>query len=305
MSSSRRLWALGVLVAVAATVAGCAAAGASPVGSSPVGPVGTTQAPSSPTPTTRSDRVAAPIQPDLVSGEMVGAACPFNMLNPHVSGTLVADQGDSDWPVRLDDSGRRAYVRWPTGFAVTFPPGGTAQLLDERGSVAATAGQMVELPQVGPGSHRGTPDDPYVAAGLTFGRCYVVRPGASTTPASAMALAVQNGTTLRVSIFVNGMLVRVVDPGACLGCRGDDAIPASELPNLSWSVEARTSGGRVLSSLTVDAGDVVNGPGANGGTFSLSDAVRVDLSCGRLDMWVGSPMAGPMPGPGKPGDCAP
>ena len=32
---------------------------------------------------------------------------------------------------------------------------------------------------------------------------------------------------------------------------------------------------------------------------------RVDLSCGRLDVWVGPPMHGPFPAPGRPGDCDP
>ena len=35
------------------------------------------------------------------------------------------------------------------------------------------------------------------------------------------------------------------------------------------------------------------------------DAVRVDLSCGRLDIWSGPPLLGPPPGPGTPGDCTP
>ncbi len=32
---------------------------------------------------------------------------------------------------------------------------------------------------------------------------------------------------------------------------------------------------------------------------------RVDLSCGRIDIWSGTPMMGPAPGPGVPGDCDP
>jgi len=52
--------------------------------------------------------------------------------------------------------------------------------------------------------------------------------------------------------------------------------------------------------MTVRPGDVWETAGQMKG-----DAVRVDLSCGRLDIWSGPPLLGPAPGPGKPGDCAP
>ncbi len=32
---------------------------------------------------------------------------------------------------------------------------------------------------------------------------------------------------------------------------------------------------------------------------------REDLCCGRLDVWLGVPHAGPAPGPGTAGDCDP
>ena len=122
-----------------------------------------------------------------------------------------------------------------------------------------------------------------------------------TVPASAMSLSIQNGTTLTVSLVVNDVRVATLVPGACIGCHLDDGLSASRLPPLPWQVEARSPSGRVLPSLTVRQGDVIKEPGSWQG-----DANRVDLSCGRLDIWSGPPLSGgPAPGPGSPGDCAP
>ena len=48
----------------------------------------------------------------------------------------------------------------------------------------------------------------------------------------------------------------------------------------------------------------------DGDVYSSSDgrqshgvAARADLSCGRIDLWSGPPLAGPAPNPGTPGDC--
>jgi hypothetical protein len=56
----------------------------------------------------------------------------------------------------------------------------------------------------------------------------------------------------------------------------------------------------VLVSMIVHDGDVVAAADGDKG-----DANRVDLSCGRLDIWSGPPLLGPAPGPGSPGDCGP
>ena len=115
-----------------------------------------------------------------------------------------------------------------------------------------------------------------------------------TVPAAAMSVSIANGTTLTVTLVVNDAPVATVQPG-------DDAdVPASRLTALPWAVEARSSSGRVLVSLVVHDGDVVQAPGGSKG-----DATRIDLSCGRLDIWSGPPLLGPAPGPGSPGDCAP
>jgi hypothetical protein len=113
-------------------------------------------------------------------------------------------------------------------------------------------------------------------------------------PSDAHDLIVSNHTTLSVTVAVNGTVVRTIQPGT------QEILVPKDLPPLPWSVEARAPSGRVLTSMTVRPGDVWETANQMKG-----DAVRVDLSCGRLDMWSGPPLLGPAPGPGKPGDCAP
>ena len=112
-------------------------------------------------------------------------------------------------------------------------------------------------------------------------------------------LGISNGTTMPVTIAVNGTALRTIQPQTL------DTILVKDLPPLPWVVEARTSTGRALLSLSVRAGDVWETTGPDGTHERNGDANRVDLSCGRLDMWSGPPLLGPAPGPGKPGDCAP
>jgi len=112
--------------------------------------------------------------------------------------------------------------------------------------------------------------------------------------ADAHDLVVSNQTTLTVDLAVNGVVVQAIQP------RTQESVHPKDLPPLPWSIEARTSSGRVLSHLTVRPGDVRETAGEMKG-----DAVRVDLSCGRLDVWSGPPLLGPAPGPGTPGDCDP
>ena|SRR5437867_2977660 len=122
----------------------------------------------------------------------------------------------------------------------------------------------------------------------------------TVTPSVATkGLEATNGTTLAVTLVVNGTVVRVVPPGAAV------SIPVSELPLLPWIVEARSPRGRVLTSLTVRSGDVRETTTPNGAREYYSPGVRADLSCGRLDIWSGMPLLGPLPGPGTPGDCEP
>jgi hypothetical protein len=115
-----------------------------------------------------------------------------------------------------------------------------------------------------------------------------------------MSLNISNGTTLTVTLVVNGTVVATAVPGVAVA-----PIPASALPPLPWIVEARSPSGRVLTSMTVKAGDVWRSVLPDGSVEDQSDGARVDLSCGRLDIWSGEPMIGPAPGSGSPGDCAP
>jgi hypothetical protein len=113
-----------------------------------------------------------------------------------------------------------------------------------------------------------------------------------------MTLSIENDTTIAVTLVVNGKVIETVPAGGY-----EDPIKA-ELPGLPWNVETRSPSGRVLSSMTVHAGDVWQTTDPNGGGEAKGDAVRVDLSCGRLDVWSGTPLLGPPPGPGRSGDCA-
>lgn len=113
-------------------------------------------------------------------------------------------------------------------------------------------------------------------------------------PRSPSGLEVSNGTTLAVTIVVNGSAVAMVEP------HGGVTIDPRDLPPLPWVVEARTPSGRLLTSMAVHEGDV-----QYTANTSRGDATRVDLSCGRLDIWSGPPLLGPAPGPGVPGDCLP
>jgi hypothetical protein len=117
-------------------------------------------------------------------------------------------------------------------------------------------------------------------------------------PPESMSVSVSNSTTLSVNLYVNGTFMTTLDPGACVGCHGDDAVPAIVLPPLPWNVEVRTQSSRVLVALPIKAGDVIET-----NSYLKGDGNRVDLSCGRIDVWSGPPLLGPAPGPGTPGDC--
>ena len=120
---------------------------------------------------------------------------------------------------------------------------------------------------------------------------------APVTPAKDLELS--NGTTLAVTLVVNEKVIRTFPPGA----RG--AVAPSDLPPLPWDVQARSPSGRVLVSMTVRPGDVQETTTPGGGRAYQGNGVRVDLSCGRLDVWSGPPLLGPAPGPGMPGACEP
>lgn len=97
--------------------------------------------------------------------------CPLSLaVEPVVGnfdGSPTAD-GDQSWLVA--PNGKRLYVMWPTGFSLLFQPGPT--LRDARGKIVAERGTEVTLGQVNLFDHTGTMDDPYLAIGSVFDRCY-------------------------------------------------------------------------------------------------------------------------------------
>jgi hypothetical protein len=113
-------------------------------------------------------------------------------------------------------------------------------------------------------------------------------------PDSQMKLDVSNGTNLRLELDVNGSKVSELRGGQQV------ELPAAQLPPLPWEAVVRFPNGRNLVSVTVRSGAVQGDSDSQMGT-----GARVDLSCGRIDIWSGPPMIGPAPGAGLQGDCAP
>lgn len=129
---------------------------------------------------------------------------------------------------------------------------------------------------------------------LTLTGCVSQGPTIGPVPDNQMILSVSNETSRQLDLFVNDGRVAV------LAAASAKDIAAGLLPSLPWNAEVRLPTGRLLLQLTINSGSFVRT--ANGG---FSPGARVDLSCGRIDLWSGFPLMGPMPGPGVPGDCNP
>lgn len=136
----------------------------------------------------------------------------------------------------------------------------------------------------------------YLAGALLLAACgpVPVAPSQAASSDPTPELKYSNQTSLDIHVIVNGTDLATLAPTT------GGSIDASAMPTLPWSIVAQTSGGRVLASFLVKPGDVVSSGGAQRGV-----GVRVDLSCGRLDLWSGPPLGGPAPGPGNSGDCGP
>jgi hypothetical protein len=138
----------------------------------------------------------------------------------------------------------------------------------------------------------------YPGLGATLALCATLAAGcsssagASPSASAAIPLSVANSTTIAVTIVVNGETVATVQPGS-------QADITAGLPPLPWDVESRSPSGRVLSSMTVREGDYWATMHPDGHTEIRGDGVRVDLSCGRLDIWYGPRLLGPMFSPGS------
>ena len=139
-----------------------------------------------------------------------------------------------------------------------------------------------------------------IAAGCLPSPMQAPKPPSMLPVTGPIGLDASNGTKLDVRIVVNGLTVATLAPGSNV-----EEIPQSEMPPMPWTIEALSPSGRVLTSLVVWPGDVSRALDPSGGDILRGAGARVDLSCGRLDLWVGPPMIGPAPGPGVAGDCEP
>jgi hypothetical protein len=132
-----------------------------------------------------------------------------------------------------------------------------------------------------------------------LGGCGTTRPSPSVAPevspspgASSLkpSVHISNATTLLVTLVVNGQRVVDAPPGG--------PIPtidvSTQLPQLPWIIEARSPSGRVLVSMDVRPADVQP---------ETSRARFVDLSCGRIWIWVGDVMPDAPAPIGSRADC--
>jgi hypothetical protein len=113
-------------------------------------------------------------------------------------------------------------------------------------------------------------------------------------PDDQMSFTAGNYTDRVLELVVNGA------PVAELAAASQQELTAGKLPALPWRVEIRLPTGRRLLELTIGSGSVTRTA-----TGSVSPGARADLSCGRIEIWSGYPLIGPVPGAGVPGDCAP
>ena len=134
---------------------------------------------------------------------------------------------------------------------------------------------------------------------LSLGACqFLAKPqdGVPVGPVAdgALWLEVGNFTDRVVQLAVNGVVVADVQPSTTR------TVFAAQLPPLPWRAEVRLPAGRTLVALTLESGQVIK---TQDGWRSVGN--RVDLSCGRIDIYSMVVMMGPAPGPGVPGDCNP
>jgi hypothetical protein len=99
-------------------------------------------------------------------------------------------------------------------------------------------------------------------------------------------LEVRNYSTVVVDVTVNGQTEAAVQPESYA------AIQTADLPSPPWTVSAVASDGHVYGSFAVPSLQDLTGHGT-----------RIDLSCGRVDMWIGQPLLGPTFIAGASGDC--
>ena len=132
-----------------------------------------------------------------------------------------------------------------------------------------------------------------IVVGLTLAGCQAgaavpTRPPMPTIP-DLPPLGISNETSVAITLVVNGTLIETVPPH-----RGDAPVTAT-LPGLPWTVEVRSPSGRTLASLDVPENAYI--------TNNSGRAVRVELACGRIDLFAGPPLLGPAWNPASTGSC--
>lgn len=129
--------------------------------------------------------------------------------------------------------------------------------------------------------------------GLALAAC---SPGPAAS--ASTSLGIENGTTLVLTLVVNGQTAATLPPG------GSEESSAN-LPARPWTVEARTASGRVLATMFVGLGPA--DPAEAGDSSTGGSSSRFPLSCGSIRMWTGN--APPADGAAAPDssplpDCA-
>ena len=110
------------------------------------------------------------------------------------------------------------------------------------------------------------------AAALVALMAFLAAACSSTVAPERPPLGIANGTTLTVTLVVNGRPIGESTPGE------EPSIDVSALPGLPWLVEARSPSGRVLTSMRVEPGQVWTRTGSDGVVEHSGTLGRVDLS---------------------------
>jgi hypothetical protein len=123
--------------------------------------------------------------------------------------------------------------------------------------------------------------------------------GCSLLPAD-YTLHASNATTLALTLVVNDQPVSVLEPGTSVD------IPPGALPAMPWAVVVRTASGRVIATMPVAQGSIVDQRAIDGTGSYSAPAGGAALSCGRVTLWAGGiPPSGGGVALGVPGDCEP
>jgi hypothetical protein len=130
-------------------------------------------------------------------------------------------------------------------------------------------------------------------------------PSATSSPAppsvvNLPSLHVDNGSALLLTVVVNGNALERHAPA-----HGNTEFPSELLGAPPWSIDLETQSGRSVLTIQIAPEAIWKTIAPDGHVVDHGAGKRVDLSCGRIDIWMGVPLLGPVPGPGQPGDCDP